>query len=590
MGCPQSADAQSFASLRRSTGKSDVYRAVESALNGSLQASDACQAIRTGDTGAPFGGKTPIYLVLDFLATHPKQQCGVAEQLLGAFIDKQGFDVNTRYSSLLPPLAYLIRSNYDYLGGRFSADYVSDKVLQRLIEAGASVNTYNSDGGTLMNFAIDTDNSYLQSYFIGQGVDLHHADEKGNDAVHHTIEQGNVELLKKLVARGEIVNINSFDNDTKLLSKNHPDMYAYLAAKCAPQATSYADLCLFRERFPNRKQMVQQKYESLANGEISKTVTFEDIMKVVGRYPDLSHLTAPRKLTIYRQDCQKLQNIHTKALADSKNTNYSYLPIDDFPKEFVSLYSERYQYDPDSRLPLARELRSYFAICTALNFSPHSYSFDHDSNAALANSLGGLLSVMSLGMVRMREWNEVRYPGMNDDRQMLNEALAASRSTSKFGYQNFMRRSESAILSKQQQFRDYEQRAYDEYRAYKAARDQEARALAEERESQEKAKREYNEFMENHVNSSLSEVGITYTTGEWKQSFIDQLAGVKTESLKVEFSDGKEGKIYKHPDDDYYLPSGGKNFLFDDQYRTLSDAIAAEYFFHYGLTRTKGKK
>ena len=93
--CPQSVDAQSFASLRRSTGKSDVYAAVENALTGKLAVSEACQSIKSGDTGAPYGGKTPIYLVLDYLATHPKQQCKVAEQLLGAFIDKQGFDVNS---------------------------------------------------------------------------------------------------------------------------------------------------------------------------------------------------------------------------------------------------------------------------------------------------------------------------------------------------------------------------------------------------------------------------------------------------------------------------------------------------------------
>lgn len=254
---PDVADAQSFASLRRSTGKSDVYAAVENALTGKLPASDACQSIKTGDTGAPFGGKTPIYLVLDYLATHPKQECGVAEQLLEAFIGKQGFDVNNRYSTLLPPLAYLIRSNYEFLGGRFSADYLSDEVLRRLIEAGASVNTYNSDGATLMNFAIDTSNRYLQSYFISQGIDLRHADEKGNDAIHHTIEQGDVVLLKKMIAEnGVTVDVNSFHNDTKQLFKNHPEMYSYLAAECAMHATNYADLRLFRQRFDDCQQMV----------------------------------------------------------------------------------------------------------------------------------------------------------------------------------------------------------------------------------------------------------------------------------------------------------------------------------------------
>ena len=589
--CPHSVDAQSFASLRRSTGKSDVYAAVENALSGKLPVSEACQSIKSGDTGAPYGGKTPIYLVLDYLATHPKQQCQVAEQLLGAFIDKQGFDVNSRYSTLLPPLAYLIRSNYEFVGGRFSADYLSDEVLRRLIDAGASVNTYNSDGATLMNFAIDTGNHYLQSYFIGQGIDLRHNDAEGNDAVHHAIEQGEVALLKKMVAtNGVTIDVNSFHNDTKQLSKKQPEMYAYLATECAAHATTYADLRLFRERFADRQQMVQQKYEALANGEIRQTVTFSDIMKVAERYPDLPHLTDPRKLSIYRQDCQRLQAIHTKALAVAKNPSYSSVSIDDFPNEFINIYSNRYHYDPESRLPLARELKSFYAICDGLNFIPHSYTYSYDSFASLANSLGDMVSFFSFGMLRTGKIAEVKYPGLDEDRQLLDNALSACRGTSSLGYQDFMRRSESTIISKQRRFREYEERVYAEYRAYRAQLEREAAANAKEREAQEKAEKEHNKFMEDHVNSSLSEVGITYTTSEWKQGFLDRIAGIKTKYLEIEYSDGKTGLIYKHPEEDHYLPSGGEGFIFDDNYVTLTDAIAAEYFFHYGVTRTKGKK
>lgn len=589
--CPQPVDAQSFASLRRSTGKSDVYAAVENALTGKLAVSEACQSIKSGDTGAPYGGKTPIYLVLDYLATHPKQQCKEAEQLLDAFIDKPGFDVNSRYSTLLPPLAYLIRTNYEFVGGRFSGDYLSDEVLRRLIEAGASVNTYNSDGATLMNFAIDTGNRYLQSYFIGQGIDLRHNDAEGNDAVHHAIEQGEVALLKKMVAtNGVTIDVNSFHNDTKQLSKKQPEMYAYLATECAAHATNYADLRLFRERFADRQQMVQQKYEALANGEIRQTMTFSDIMKVAERYPDLPHLTDPRKLSIYRQDCQRLQAIHTKALAVAKNPSYSSVSIDDFPNEFINIYSNRYHYDPESRLPLARELKSFYAICDGLNFIPHSYTYSYDSFASLANSLGDMVSFFSFGMLKTGKIAEVKYPGLDEDRQLLDNALAACRGTSSLGYQDFMRRSESTIISKQRRFREYEERVYAEYRAYRAQLEREAAANAKEREAQEKAEKEHNKFMEDHVNSSLSEVGITYTTSEWKQGFLDRIAGIKTKYLEIEYSDGKTGLIYKHPEEDHYLPSGGEGFIFDDNYVTLTDAIAAEYFFHYGVTRTKGKK
>ena len=590
-GCISGAEAQSFASLRRSTGKNEVYSAVENALAGKLPVQDACNLIKTGDTGAPFSGKTPIYLVLDYIATHSKQQCITAEQMLEAFISKSGFDINGRYSSLLPPLAYLIRTNYEFLGGRYSADYISDNVLQKLIEAGARVNTYNTDGASLMSFAIDTDNRFLQSYFISQGINLRHADTQGNDAVHHAIERGDVALLKKMVTSGNVtIDINSFHNDTKQVLKTHPDMYAYLAAECAPRATSYADLRLFRQRFADRQQMVQQKYEAVANGEIGKAKTFSEIMTVEERYPDLSHLTNPRKLTIYRQDCQRLQAIHAKALATTKSLESSTPSTDNYPSEFIDLYSKRYQYDPDRKLPLAREVQAFFKICAGLNFNPHPYSFERSSLAEFANTMNGMVSALSFGLIKKEKMSTVNYPGLNEDRQLLSDALAACRGTSNFGYQDFMKRSEAIILSKRQRFSQYEQQVYADYKDYEAKLERQSKAMAQEREAKEKVQKEHDRFMKDHVNSSLSEVGITYTTGEWKQAWLDALVGNDTFSLEVEYSDGKTGLIYKYPKTDYYLPSRGEGFLIDDTYRTLRDAIAAEYFFHYGVTRTKGKK
>jgi hypothetical protein len=313
-------------------------------------------------------------------------------------------------------------------------------------------------------------------------------------------------------------------------------------------------------------------------------------MKVVERYPDLPHLTNPRKLSIYRQDCQRLQAIHTKALTAAKNPSYSSVSIDDFPNEFINIYSDRYHYDPESRLPLAREVQTFFVICAGLNFTPHSYTFKHDTFADLANFLSNAASLFSLGTVRMGHVAEVHYPGLNEDRQLLDKALSACRGTSSLGYQDFMRRSESAILSKQQRVREYEEKVYAEYRAYKAELSRRSAEIAEERRAKEEAEKEHNKFMEDHVNSLLSEVGITYTTGEWEQGFLDRILGIKTKYLKIKYSDGKEGIIYKHPKEDFYLPGGGAGFIFDDNYTTLTDAIAAEYFFHYGVTRTKGKK
>ena len=60
--------------------------------------------------------------------------------------------------------------------------------------------------------------------------------------------------------------------------------------------------------------------------------------------------------------------------------------------------------------------------------------------------------------------------------------------------------------------------------------------------------------------------------------------------MDVKYSDGTKGYIIKEPDVNAYLPSGGVNILSsNDRYATLSDAIAAEYFFKkHKSRRTKG--
>ena len=128
------AQAQSFDSLKRSKGKTTLHTAIEQTLAGRMTVAACKDTIASAKSVKdPYGGKTPIYLVLDYLATHKKQECGNAEQLLSAFISRPDFDINLRYSSLLPPMAYLIRTNYDFLGGRFSPEYISNNVLILMI-------------------------------------------------------------------------------------------------------------------------------------------------------------------------------------------------------------------------------------------------------------------------------------------------------------------------------------------------------------------------------------------------------------------------------------------------------------------------
>ena len=235
-----------------------LYDVVAGCLNGSYPA-DMCGAVLAagGNLNVAFGDKTPVYLVLDYIAVHPKDLCATAEQLLSFFTARSDFDVNYRHRSLLPPLAYLIRENYRFLG-RFDKNYVSDNALKLLLDKGAPINTYDSDGNTLMSFAMDTDNEYLQGLFIEKGIDLTKKNSGGNDALYKAIAEGRTELVKQIENSGYNIHLHNLKNDPKSF-KQHTEIYHYVATLCADKATSYDDLLLFRKMFADKFDLIKSK-------------------------------------------------------------------------------------------------------------------------------------------------------------------------------------------------------------------------------------------------------------------------------------------------------------------------------------------
>ena len=353
------ATAQSFESLKRSKGKSELYATIEQTLTGSKTVDECRQAVSSGDWKAPYNGKTPIYLVMDYLSTHPKQQCKVAEQVLDAFLARKDFDINLRYGTLMPPLAYLIRQNYDHLGGHFSADYISDSVIRKLIEAGASINTYTTDGGTLMAFARETNNEYLQSYFVGQGINLRHANDKGEDDTYRLIADGKLQLLQQAKQKGVLqLDINTLKNEPKDFAHNK-SLYDFIADHCASQAQSYEDITLFRKRFADRKQIVQKKYEAMALAEGEKAKDLDQLAIVESRFPDLTSLLSSKKRSIYQQDCTKLNEIYQKALTHAKQNKEDNMSHEPFLSKFIETYGNHHHYDPANKVPLAQTVEEF---------------------------------------------------------------------------------------------------------------------------------------------------------------------------------------------------------------------------------------
>ena len=247
-----------------------VYDAIDRTLNGKLSVG-ICQIIIDAgcNMNAPFNEKTPVYIVLDFIATHSRNECDVAEQILALILARSDFDVNWRYQSLLPPFSYLIRENHNYLN-KFSADYISDNVIKMFIEKGAPVNTYDNEGNSLIAFALETENDFLQTYFIDNGINTMKKNKDGRDALYIAVESGNLSLVKKIITSGYDLNINNLQNDP-IQMKKYPDIYDYIAELCASKETEYDSLIFFVDKFPDKLLLVKERLDKIYYNDYART-------------------------------------------------------------------------------------------------------------------------------------------------------------------------------------------------------------------------------------------------------------------------------------------------------------------------------
>lgn len=374
--------------------------AISKCLNGKIPIEMCKVIIEAGcDLNIPFQGKTPIYNVVENIATHKKSECQTAEALLKLMAAREDFNINMRYKDLLPPLNYLIWRNHNFLG-KFSSDYISNEVLKTFIERGASVNTYDQDGNSLITFATETKNDYLAEYLVEKGIDLNRkTDEKGNDALYTAIDSGKLELVKKIVGSGVTFDINSLKNEPSSFRK-YPELYNYIAQVCADKINEYKDIKLFQQKFIDRKELVQHKYEKLCVACANAATDANDIKKCINLFPDVTKLLANRQNEIYKKDLEKLEIIKQELLTPAKeqkanlatlSINQKY-PIKNFYTEtqilnntfdreqffleyFISNYSDN---DLSNQKPIAEGLYRMAFVSAAVQKTYDFYTYQRD--------------------------------------------------------------------------------------------------------------------------------------------------------------------------------------------------------------------
>lgn len=483
------------------------YEVVERFLKGESPL-EMCKVVLDANCmmNAVYDGKSPIYLLMDFLATHKKTECVNAEKLLDAFMESSTFDPNLRYRSLLPPFAYLIRKNYEFCGNRFNSEYISDHVLNTFISHGASVSTYYEDGSSLMDFAMVTDNKYLQDYFIAQGINLRHSNDEGKDAVHRAIAEGNLTILKQMIEKGNvIIDIKSLTNNPTDFKK-YPDMYDFIASNCATKATDYEDITLFRSKFPDKKNLVKNKYEQLASNELNKVSNFDEVIAVQKRYPDLETVMENKKQEIYRSDCNRVMSIYNEVLSMVQNGSNRKMNLAPEVNAFISTYKDKHNYDPDNKLPLLTDLKDYFTVCDAQQVSTN-HSCVHFSEYYFFGERTNLHEPI---------WDDNDY---RRDHDLLSRALSICRNSESSDFKDFF---SSKYPSLQEKYTNMESNYSSSRRFY-------SDEITEYKEKKKLLDRKLNDELSkidasNIKNYVLEEDG-WYRSGNWLGDLIDDVLG-----------------------------------------------------------------
>lgn len=583
-----------------------IFDVVYNCLDGVCSPEMLDVVLETGaDMYVPYRAKTVIYVVLDYIVNMPIQCCENAEEVLGVLI-KHKIKINNRFSNLPTPMAYLMRTTKKVHGG-YNKDYVSEKVVLMMLKAGSKINSYDDDEGNLLDFALATESDNLASYLIRKGIDVRHNTKTGTNTLREAIAAGNLAIVKQMEEYDNAhIDINSLENNTREISR-HPELYNYLAEICGFKAEVYEDLVLYRYRFPDKKSLVQDKYEALARKEVAAAVSFSDILKCENRYPDLQSITTPKKESIYRRDSRKLEQYLQDVLSSvNAITNFTdgmeICTLTDIATNYLKDYKVNH-YDIDNKIYIAEELTQLEIVYAAVKMRMNTY-FTMESHPI----------AYFLGLAPALESPSFDFGRYSQDKNTLECSISHIKNDSKCGFNGFYKKVANYLGDKLYRFHENANKQGESYnRAVEVynRKVEEHRAMVAEANRRAEAEREAerqqkeNDKIERQQRAHDSIVKLADSDkifpprkrmgDKWEHTnVIGAIVGggiPGTWSVSVEYKDDNHtcGYIARSSetvdeDTEYYSVASGK------RYKTMEDALAAEYYYkRYGIIRKTGK-
>lgn len=230
--------------------KPALHYVLEKCISGELDPIWLETYIKKGaDIHVDYNGKSILYRLLDNIATTPKTNVKSEVESLKIIYASSKLGIDQNYKSFLQPFSYLLRENYDFLGGKYSADYIPKEVIQFFVDKGANVESYDKVGNGLMTFATQTNQKDIMDYLTSKGINVSKANSDGKDPMYFAIQNNDFAGVEKLIASNYKV-IPSLFSKLNLKDISEEKIRNLLANSTLENLVTGDDLLLYVEYFP----------------------------------------------------------------------------------------------------------------------------------------------------------------------------------------------------------------------------------------------------------------------------------------------------------------------------------------------------
>lgn len=203
-------------------------------------------------------GLSVFYYLLQYVATHKIQETGSAEWLIREIAASPDFNINKPSGKFLPPLPYLLRTNYDFLQQRYDGAYINEDLIIYFIERGANVNTYDQAANNLITFSVQGHSAKLLEFLQRRGGNMENKNSSGKDAFYFALRSNDLQAIQSLVKGGYVLDLKKLRsmNILEVVDKTNVSLLSFITEATLNRIFTFEDLLDFAQLFPESRHLL----------------------------------------------------------------------------------------------------------------------------------------------------------------------------------------------------------------------------------------------------------------------------------------------------------------------------------------------